>query len=75
MTDELQFLAESAVFDLLEADDTMTTLELHAALVALDAAFSDVTKNFVYRTYKKYEYTFKNRRYKQTHKFTDENLL
>ena len=61
--DDLQYLAESAVFDVLALDScSQTTLGVFEAVKAIDPAFADLlTKAFIYRTYKKYDYTFKDK--------------
>ena len=69
-----QYIAETAVFMVLEHDRNLRTFEYRDLLRSLDDEFANLSNHFIYRTYKKYEFTFKNKSIKNRHKFTPHNV-
>ena len=67
-------VAEAALFQILQEDCTQATHEIHTILRSLDPAFANLSKDFIYRTYEKYNYTFKNTSLKNKLKFLAENV-
>jgi hypothetical protein len=69
-----QYIAETAVFAALEFDADLRTFEIRDLIRSLDDAFAELSNHFIYRTYKKHEWTFKNKSIKNKLKFTPQNI-
>jgi len=62
------------MFAALEQDRDLRTFELRDLLRSLDEEFEQLSNHFIYRTLKKYEWTFKNKSIKNKLKFTVQNI-
>jgi hypothetical protein len=74
LSDIDQYIAETAMFAAIEADRDLRTFEIRDLLRSLDDEFAQLSNHFIYRTYKKYHWTFKNKSIKNKLKFTAQNI-
>ena len=63
------------MFAALDFNPDLRTFEMRDLLQSLDEEFEQLSNYFIYRTYKKYHYSFKNKSVKNKLKFTVQNIM